>query len=166
MRTQNEKPDNTLIFVFRVTQWIGKARGSPSRTLAIPGGFTLYQFAEEITGSFGFFFDHPFGFYNHMTRYIDATEAYELFADDPDTRPECPDFVKGVKRTRVNKVFTEPGQKMLFLFDYGDEWHFRIELLDIGPAQRGKLYPLVVESAGKARSQYGDDKDEDEPDDY
>jgi hypothetical protein len=164
MRARKEKPDKR-VFIFKLTQWIGKARGSPSRILAIPEEFTLYQFAEEITGSFDFYFDHPFGFYNHMTRYYDATEEYELFADEPDTRLECPAFVKGVKKTRVNKVFTKTGKKMLFLFDYGDEWHFRVELLRIEPVQHGKLYPLVAESIGKARSQYGDD-DDDEPDDY
>ena len=146
------------IFTFKVTEWIGKTRGSPYRILAIPEEFTLYQFAEEITGSFDFYFDHPFGFYNHMTRYYDATEAYELFADDPDTRLECPSFAKGVKKIRVNKIFTEIGKKMLFLFDYGDNWKFRIELLAIEPVQQGKVYPLIVESVGKARTQY------DEPD--
>jgi len=163
MRAQKEKYD-TRIFTFKVTEWIGKTRGSPYRILAIPGEFTLYQFAEEITGSFDFYFDHPFGFYNHLTRYYDATEAYELFADERDTRLEWPSFTKCVKRIRVNAVFTETGKKMLFLFDYGDNWTFRIELLAIEPAQHGKVYPLIVESAGKARSQYGDDEDDDEAD--
>jgi len=161
MRAHKEKPD-TRIFIFKVTEWIGKTRGSPYRILAIPEDFTLYQFAEEITGSFDFYFDHSFGFYNHLTHYYDATEAYELFADDPDTRLECPSFAKGVKRIRVNNVFTETGNKMLFLFDYGDNWKFRIELLAIEPVQHGKLYPIIVESVGKARSQYGDETDDDD----
>ncbi len=161
MRAQKEKPD-TRIFTFKVTEWIGKTRGSPYRILAIPEDFTLYQFAEEITGSFDFYFDHPFGFYNHLTRYYDATEAYELFADDRETRLECPSFTKGVKKIRVNTVFTETGKKMLFLFDYGDNWKFRIELLAIEPVQHGNVYPLIVESVGKARSQYGDETDDDD----
>lgn len=132
----------------------------PYRRLAIPEGFALYQFAEEITGSFDFSFDHPSGFYNPLTRYYEASEAYELFADDRDTRLECPSFAKGVKRIRLNNVFTETGKKMHFLFDYGDNGKFRIELLAIEPVQSGNVYPLLVESAGKARSQYGDDDDE------
>jgi hypothetical protein len=64
----------------------------------------------------------------------------------------------GVKKTRVNRVFTQPKKKMLFLFDYGDEWHFRVELTTIEPAQRGKPYPVCIKSVGKARTQY------DEPD--
>lgn len=164
MRAQKEKPDKQIL-IFKVTEWIGKTRGSPYRILAIPEDFTLYRFAEEITGSFDFNFDHPFGFYNHLTRYYDATEAYELFADERDTRLECSSFTKGVKKTRVNTVFTETGKKMLFLFDYGDNWNFRIELLAIEPVQPGNVYPLIVESVGKARSQYGDDEDGDEDDD-
>jgi hypothetical protein len=157
MRAQQEKTD-TRIFIFKVTEWIGKIRGSPYRDLAIPEDFTLYRFAEEITGSFDFCLDHPFGFYNHLTRYYDATEAYELFADDPDTRLECPSFAKGVKKTRVNTVFIETGKKMLFLFDYGENWQFRVELTSIETAQQGKPYPTCIKSVGKARAQY------DEPD--
>jgi hypothetical protein len=53
---------------------------------------------------------------------------------------------------------------MLFLFDYGDNGKFRIELLAIEPVQHGNMYPLIVESAGKAHSPYGDDEDDDEAD--
>jgi hypothetical protein len=161
MRKRVAKPGER-IFIFKIIQWIGNIRNSPYRVIAIPEDFTLYQFAEEITGSFFFYFDHPFGFYNHMTRYHKATEAYELFADDPETRLDCDPSIKGVRKTRVNKVFTKTGKKMLFLFDYGDAWHFRVELIGVEPVQRGKLYPLIIESVGEARSQYGDDTDDDD----
>ncbi|WML67072.1 MAG: hypothetical protein METHP_00553 [Methanoregula sp. SKADARSKE-2] len=46
---------------------------------------------------------------------------------------KCPPFVKSVKRTLVETAFPAPGKKILFLFDYGDNWRFRIELLEIEP---------------------------------
>jgi hypothetical protein len=102
------------IFIFKIIQsnLYGMVRGFPYRMLAIPGEFTLYQFAEAITESFGFAFDHPFGFYSNLTHYYTSDEGYELFADDPETR-QIDDERKfgGVKKTRVNRVFTHPKKK-------------------------------------------------------
>ena len=43
---------------------------------------------------------------------------------------------------------------MLFLFDYGDEWHFIVELKGIKPPEENVEYPLVVKSVGEAPPQY------------
>jgi hypothetical protein len=45
---------------------------------------------------------------------------------------------------------------MLFLFDYGDEWHFIVELKGIELPKEGEKYPLVVESVGGVPLQYGE----------
>jgi hypothetical protein len=160
MRKRVAKADER-IFIFKIIQsnLYGMVRGFPYRVLAIPGEFTLYQFAEAINVHFGFAFDHPFGFYDNLTQYYASEEGYELFADMPEMQWEENDSqFGGVKKTRVNHVFTHLKKKMLFLFDYGDEWHFRVELTTIEPAQRRKPYPACIKSVGKARSQY------DEPD--
>ena len=79
-----------------------------------------------------------------------------------------------MKKTRVNRVFTQPKKKMLYLFDYGDEWHFRVELKAVEPAEPGTLYPVCVKKVGKALPQYEepdeldrlcriDDDEDDEP---
>ncbi|MCX6697057.1 MAG: hypothetical protein NTV84_05775, partial [Methanoregula sp.] len=109
------------IFIFKIIQsnCYGMVRGFPYRVLAIPEEFTLYQFAEAINESFGFAFDHAFGFYSHLTQRHSSDEGYELFADDPDTRRIGYDRkFGGVKKTRVNRVFTQLKKKMLYLFDY------------------------------------------------
>ena len=129
----------------------GKVRGQPLRVLAIPEYFTLYGLAETIVDSFGFDFDHPFGFYDNIKRWSHSDEGYELFADIGEGSK-----FKGVKITRVNKVFDEIGKKMLFLFDYGDEWHFIVELKGIELSKEGERYPFVAESIGGAPSQYGE----------
>ncbi len=160
MRKRVANPDER-IFIFKIIQsnLYGLVRGFPYRILAVPEDFTLYQFAEAITEHFGFAFDHLFGFYNNLTQYHASDEGYELFADMPEIlRIDDDSPFSGVKKTRVNRVFTQPKKKMLFLFDYGDEWHFRVELTTIEPAQREKPYPSCMKSVGKARSQY------DEPD--
>jgi hypothetical protein len=152
------------IFTFKVIQSndTGNVRGRPYRVLAIPEKFTLYQFADAILASFEFDMDHAFGFYNNLTRWSQSTEGYELFSDDDrDPLSEFP----GVKKTPVSTVFTGIGKKMLFLFDYGDEWHFRVELVDIEPAGTPKSCAVCVKSVGEALPQYGNPDEDDSDDD-
>jgi hypothetical protein len=141
------------IYLMKATlsDWYGKVRGQPFRVLAIPGDFTLYSFAEAIVDSFHFDFDHPFGFYDNIKRWPRSSEGYELFADI-----EKGSQFKGVKITRAHKVFDKIGKKMLFLFDYGDEWHFIVELKGIELPKEGEQYPSVVKSGGGVPLQYGE----------
>ncbi len=67
---------------------------------------------------------------------------YELFADMGD----ADEGVIGVKKTSVARAFPSVGHSMAFVFDYGDNWHFRLKLLGVGAkaaktsrsARRGK----------------------------
>jgi hypothetical protein len=52
---------------------------------------------------------------------------------------------------------------MLFLFDYGDEWLFRVTLRTIGKKSAKARYPRIVATHGEAPAQYPDD--DDDPDD-
>lgn len=59
-----------------------------------------------------------------------------------------------VKKTRIAEAFTKLNQKMLFLFDYGDNWRFEVELVRTEPRQSKVRYPSVLERVGKAPKQY------------
>lgn len=63
-------------------------------------------------------------------------------------------MAQGVKKTKVSQVFMCPVEKMLFLFDYGDEWRFSVELKDIRKSEEKESEPVVLESVGKAPKQY------------
>ncbi|MBP2232634.1 hypothetical protein J2847_005965 [Azospirillum agricola] len=90
----------------------------------------------------------------------DATPRYELVAD----MGEGGDSLS-VGKTTVAQAFPKAGKAMTFLFDYGDEWRFRVEVLALGEREPRKRYPRVVASVGKAPSQYPDpDEDFDEED--
>ena len=154
---------NDLTFMFKVIQsnYMGNVRGRPYRVLAVPEDFTLYKFADAILTSFEFDLDHAFGFYDNLTCWSHSTEGYELFSDDDrDPMSEFP----GVKKTKVKDVFTTIKKKMLFLFDYSDEWHFRVELIGVEPVGEHKTRAKVVKSVGEALPQYGN-QDEDDSDD-
>ncbi len=99
------------------------------RDVEIDSTASLAALAEAVVGAFEFDFDHAYGFYSKLTgRYHDSPEKYELFADMEDADSDA----GSVQRTAVAKAFAKPGKKMLFLFDYGDDWRFTVELAKLG----------------------------------
>ena len=60
----------------------------------------------------------------------------------------------GVTYVKAPKAFLQIGKKMRFLFDYGDNWWFTIELLEIKASTERKKYPKVIQSVGKSPEQY------------
>lgn len=127
MRKRKAKQGEEIYLIkATLSDWYGNVSGRPYRVLAIPERFALYDLAEAILDSFDFYFDHCFGFYNDIKRWTESKEGYELFADiGEESRFE------GVKRTKTSRVFDAIKKKMLFLFDYGDEWLFVVELQGI-----------------------------------
>ena len=54
-------------------------------------------------------------------------------------------------------------QKFLYIFDYGDEHRFEVQLTEINPdAPKNVRYPIVLEEHGEPPSQYGDWEDEED----
>jgi hypothetical protein len=47
------------------------------------------------------------------------------------------------------------GQNILYLFDYGTEWHFRVELEEIRTEGHKPRKPKIIEEKGEAPEQYG-----------
>ena len=147
----------TDTFIFRAAP-----AGSASiyRDIEVDPAKSLYALAEAIVAAFDFDFDHAFGFYTGLTpaKMHKAFPKYELFADSGDAAPG----VLGVKKTRVSQAFPEAGHTMLFLFDYGDDWLFRVTLRTIGKKSPNTRYPRVVATRGEAPAQYPVDEDDDD----
>jgi arsenate reductase (glutaredoxin) len=131
------------------------------REFEIESNKSLYNLAAAIIKVFGFDFDHAFGFYSKLGGHIfDSPVKYLLFVDMGDVEFNA----LGVKKTKIAQAFAESGIKMTFLFDYGDEWRFRIEMIGEGERQTGMSYPKLLKSVGKAPEQYPDFDDEEEED--
>jgi hypothetical protein len=127
------------------------------RDIEIDSRKSLYDLAAAIVRAFGFDFDHAFGFFSKLTGNIyDSPVRYELFADlDGDSD------AGSVKRTKVDQAFPEVGQKMRFLFDYGDHWEFRVEVIGVGEKVPKTRYPKVLAVVGEAPPQYPDIEEDD-----
>jgi hypothetical protein len=128
------------------------------RDIEIEGVRSLHDLAEAIVAAFDFDLDHAFGFYSDLKNpYSRSGERYELFADMEDSDSDA----GSVKRTKVAQVFDVVGKKMLFLFDYGDEWRFQVALTALGEKAPKVRYPRMLSSTGEAPPQYPDfDEDE------
>ena len=133
------------------------------RDIEIEGSKSLHKLAEAIVGAFGFDFDHAFGFYSGLTRtkMWRVNPRYELFVDMGDADRG----VLGVKKTKIADAFPAVGHRMIFLYDYGDEWLFRVSFKEVGSKVAKTKYPKVVASQGEAPPQYPDpdDCDDDRP---
>jgi hypothetical protein len=145
------------VFIFDVKIINHSKAKKVTRTIAISGKKSLYQFAGAIVRSFNFFFDHCFAFYSDIDARSSSKEIYELFVDIGE-EPTAP-HARGVKNVKVEKVFTEIGKTMLFLFDYGDNWHFAVELKSVRDKVDGEKLPAVEKMIGKAPLQYAPLKD-------
>ena len=130
------------------------------RDIEIEASKSLYKLAEAIVAAFDFDFDHAFGFYTGHTpaKMMHTHPMYELFADMGEANPG----VLGVKKTKVSQAFPRTGHTMIFLFDYGDEWHFRVSLRATGTKAAKARYPCVVTLRGDAPAQYPDPDDVDD----
>ena len=107
--------------------------------------------------AFDFQFDHAFGFYSALRgrEVMRAQPKYEVFADMGERTDSG-----SVKRTRVAEAFPEVGHTMLFLFDYGDDWRFVVEVIGRGEREPKVRYPRVLRKVGRSPVQYPDWDDE------
>ena len=59
-----------------------------------------------------------------------------------------------VTEAKIGRLGLEPGQEILYLFDYGDEWFFKVlleEITEVGPMP---LKPVVKAKKGNSPDQY------------
>jgi Plasmid pRiA4b ORF-3-like protein len=129
------------------------------RDLLVSGENMLDELAGLILNSFNFDCDHCFGFYSDFKRYYDSKEAYELFVDlaeeENDLYGGAVDGAKKVGTTTVRSVFT-PKKKMLFIFDYGDQWEFEIECLKQEVQNEAITKLEIIKKNGDSPKQYPD----------
>ena len=129
------------------------------RDIEIESTKSLHDLAAAIVQAFDFDFDHAFGFYSKLDEYVfDSPVRYELFADLEGGGGEA----RSVKRTKVAQAFPAVGSKMQFLFDYGDDWRFQVEVIGQGEKIPRARYPKVLKAVGKAPPQYPPEDDTEE----
>lgn len=123
--------------------------GDFTAELAVGGDCSLYAFAAFIIKSVGFNFDHAFEFCDNLKHPYRSEERYTLFADMGEGEPGD----QSVKRTTISAVF-RPRRKMIFHFDYGDDWYFLVTCTAVKESSAKKAFKKVIATQGTPPEQY------------
>lgn len=136
------------------------------REIEIAANQTLGDLGDAIPLAFDFDDPHLWSFFLSGKPWDRSTDYALSSEGDPFTgqRP------RAAHRVRIRDVpfpGTTGKKEFLFLFDYGDEWHFGVKLIRTSDSVApGATYPRVVASQGDAPPQYPDvDEDGDEEED-
>jgi hypothetical protein len=137
----------------------------PYRIIEIPKESSLELLAIAVLAAFEFDFTHAFGFYDNLRNWTKSDERYEVFRDmenDQLIQMYPYETGKSVRDTQVGEAFDIKGKKLLFLYDYGYEWHFILRVKKFVIYDDSAEYPVLAESVGEAPLQYEFVEDEEE----
>lgn len=114
------------------------------RRIEIGANHTLLDLHRSIQEAFHFDDDHLYSFFmdNKAWSHKRINSPYD------DEGPHADEV-------RVGELDLVDGQRILYLFDFGDEWRFRVELEGIRKEGDRPERPRMVESRGRAPEQYG-----------
>ncbi|MFA6111638.1 MAG: hypothetical protein WDA75_22995 [Candidatus Latescibacterota bacterium] len=111
------------------------------RRLAVPAGKSLHELAQAIIAAFDFDFDHLYAYYRG-TR--------------PGEGPAIghPGLEEGQRadQTRIADLGLQPGDRLVLLFDFGDEWLFRLEVEEARLGEGNQVE--ILERQGRPPAQY------------
>jgi hypothetical protein len=126
------------------------------REIEIAANQTLADLGDAIPLAFDFD-DHLWSFFLSGRAWDRATEyAHQSAGGGPHARS-----AGWVQIRDVPFPGATGKQEFLFLFDYGDEWHFGVKLRRVSArVEPGAPYPRVVASHGEAPPQYPDAEDD------
>jgi hypothetical protein len=115
------------------------------RTIEIAENQTLDDLHDAILYTVDFDPDHLYSFYMSGRAWDDSTEYASPLADGP-----------SAAKVKIGDLNLRMKQRFLYLFDYGAEHRFEVQLVDANPdAPKDEDYPRTLERHGKSPSQYG-----------
>jgi hypothetical protein len=151
----------TYVFNAKLDGWQGVRRTIVART-----DQTLADLHDALQAAFDWDNDHLYAFWldgKFWSR--DGTEYVHPFglAGDPFAGWDLPIAKPGRKSAEVllSRLRLTKGQRIAYLFDFGDEWRVRLTLRHV-VADDGGPYPRILESVGDAPPQNPNDGEDEE----
>ncbi len=119
--------------------------GSVWRKIKLSANHTLHDLHQAIQGAYGFADDHLYAFFMDGKPYSQQ-------------RINSPGSERGpyADRALIGQLGLSLGGQFLYLFDFGDEWRFRISLEEIYETEEPLAGPELVAGKGRAPEQYPD----------
>ncbi len=113
-----------------------------SRTIVVSSEHTLEELHEAIQDAFAFDRDHLYAFFTDGKPWSNA----HIYAPEVNEGPFS-------DQVSIGDLELFCGQLFLYIFDFGDEWKFKIEVLDFN-SEPGPPTPVIRERKGKSPEQY------------
>ena len=117
------------------------------RKIKLSGKHTLGDLHDAIQGAFEFDNDHLYAFYIGGNRKTGK----------PIYCAEARDGGAVAEEITIEEMELFAGQKLIYLFDFGDMWEFSVELIGIEKGEPLPLRPIIVEVKGESLEQYRHD---------
>lgn len=134
------------------------------RTIAVRTDQTLVDVHYALQGAFDWDDDHLYSFWlkgkywerdgSEYTHPFHASQPNPLGAFAAGPAPKS-------AATRLDRLKLSKGQRIAYVFDFGDEWRVQLTLRQITAADE-QPYPRLLDSAGDAPPQYPDYEDEED----
>lgn len=124
-----------------------------SAQVAVRSDQHLTALHDALQEAFGWFDDHLYSFWLDGRYWGDRDGEY--------TRPDGLDDLGDPVRTAdvaIESLGIELGQRVAYVFDFGDEWRVRLTLKAVDDEDGGE-YPRVLKRLGQAPPQYPDAED-------
>ena len=130
------------VYTLKVTYLRGK--GTTYRTIEMTTDQTLEDLHYAIQRSINWDADHLYSFYMKEGE----EPRFEIASPDGD------DGVSFASEWSIGELGLAAKQKFIYLFDFGDEHAFQVDVLNTRPQAEKVEYPRVVEKRGRAPKQY------------
>lgn len=117
------------------------------------GDETLADLHQLLQSAFEWDDDHLYSFWLSGT-FWDRRQGSEYTCPSP-----WLEQAERSARVRLDRLSLQVGQRIAYVFDFGDEWRVRLTLSEVRPSSAGPC-PPILESRGEAPPQYGYDEEE------
>ncbi len=152
-KEEQEAAKRTVIFkVYYLGQCGAGFSRNVTRKIEMKETQTLDDLQETIIyKSFGWDDPHMYSFFFDNIPYSkDSGMEYSCSTEEDPFDGERPNPTS----TKLYKLNLKKGKRFLFVFDFGDDQRFGIEVDGFGEATGRNRYPLILEEKGKAPKQY------------
>lgn len=121
------------------------------RDVAIRHTQTFYDLHLAILKAFEFDSKHSATFYRSNDNW---QRGREISLEKYDKQYKADPLM--MKDTSIGSEIRDPNQKFIYVYDFGKNWTFLVELINVSKEENPKLsYPATVRTEGIAPSQYG-----------
>jgi hypothetical protein len=124
----------TLAPIYQMTIVLEEVQPPIWRRFQVASDVTLYRFHQVLQTLMGWTSSHLYLFE------INGVE-YEDQAINPDPLPEG---TLKVRRVRLNQAVTREKTKLLYVYDFGDDWRHHLLVESILPPQPGMKHPVCL----------------------